>query len=881
MNRQDYIYHITKYFAYLLCEINTQNSFGLFDINSIAEDFYLPILKIVFDCPELENKNVIKYNYPAIDLGCEKSRKSFQVTSTNTSPKIMHTLEKFREHDLHEKYDEVYIFIIKKKQKTYSAKPLEEEILRQSINFNKDIHIMDENDLRSKIKSLNTEKLKVIYDLLKVEFDKNDNFSSCRDELDNILSISDAKIQNEKDSKKYIPSVFAETTEIKDLVRLFAHPLFFYRKIEDKILSLNRKYKGLDEYLSMMDAGSINFEAPNLIEENDPKTIQDTFTYLDQLQKTIVLEKEKVAIYSPWGKEPTPDFDVPAEKEVIKSLLRLKRESVCYSIEQDCDKILEFIKLCKAQIFLVTSMAGQGKTNFVCDLIEKQFKPFEIPSIFIPARELNSYSAPTIFKHITDNKYLSGISNQYTLLETFDAVAKSINRPFIIAIDGINEVKDLDRFNHELDTFLSAVIQYNFVKIIITCRSEFFEQRFSSLLNQPFSDSMYHVSDLKANMSEENLERALKAYLIHFNISVNLGESARIFLKSDLLLLRIFCELNQNKDIGKIDEVYKDQLYEEYLFARIESFDKSLQRKVMPTLMAIAGQMVFNDEYSTLLLKDFDDEQIRIIDQLISEDIILKRDLPIKTLGTVGNEAVAFTYDELRDFIIAYYLITELFKSDFVEFNNFFQKLPKLPAHEGVFKYLYILSKKDNIEKILSLCEETEDFDENYSNILLSMPPEYQTENDIKLVTEIISKNSSKDAVCNICLYLYNHRKESEALNIRLLIEHINKIGDAEFDDLMVSMFSKGYFSALESQKHIDSYVENWCKAIVSDTYDSIDEVFIFWLQVAAKSNYWVILNVVEICSGMAEEGKRQNCFQYIETAKSSKVQSLLFRIMA
>lgn len=875
MKRKIYIENINRYFAYLVTQIQCNTACGLFDINAIAEDFYIPILKYLYDCKALENKNIIKVNFPSIDLGCDISRKSFQITSENGSEKICHTLEKFRDNNLDESYDEVYILIIIKKQINYSSKKLEKEILRQKISFDKDVHIIDYTDLISKINKLKPEKLKGIYEILDREFSKHDTFNICRDELDNFLLISNDKIETEKNTKKYIPSVFTESTKTKDQARFFSHPLFFYRKIEDKLLSIN--YELLNKFLSMMDVEQLSSEIHTYIGESSPSSIIDISLYLISLKELIVTEKEKISDYNPWGKkEPRPDFKVPAGKEAIKTLLKYQMESLCYGIDKKYDDIFELIKLCLSKIFLVTSMAGQGKTNFVCDLIENQFKLFDIPSIFIPARELNSYATSTLlFSHLIKNRYLSTIDNLYELFEFFDQTAKEINKPFIIVIDGINEVKDLDRFNLEICEFLDAISQFDFVKVIITCRSEFFEQRYSDILNQPFSQHIYHVSDLKADMSEGNLERILCSYLNYFNITANLSIRATDFLKDDLLLLRIFCELNQNKKIGNVDEIFKDQLYEEYLIVRIEGFDTTLKKHVLPTFYAIADEMISNDQYTGLVIENFNTDQAKIIEQLVFEDVILRRELPEKTLETAGGEAIGFTYDELRDFIISHYLVNKLSIDDFDKFTEFFSRLPSLQVNEGVFKYLYILSKKENKESILAMCEAVTSFDEHYSTILWSLPPEYQSEDDIIKVTAILSANEEKNAVSNIALFLYQRKDKNEFLNIEILVKHINSLDDSEYDKFFETIFSDRYFNKIDLQKRIDKFIERWLESLRNDENKSHNEYFKFWLQVTAKSSSWLQHEVIVICAQIKERDQRLDCFEYISNATSSKIKSL------
>ncbi|WP_180799851.1 SMEK domain-containing protein, partial [Vibrio parahaemolyticus] len=79
MNQQELLTRINALLGRFAYEVRVSNATGLFDINILAEDFLVPILSVVFDCPDLKNQNHVQMNFPAVDLGCNKSRISIQV----------------------------------------------------------------------------------------------------------------------------------------------------------------------------------------------------------------------------------------------------------------------------------------------------------------------------------------------------------------------------------------------------------------------------------------------------------------------------------------------------------------------------------------------------------------------------------------------------------------------------------------------------------------------------------------------------------------------------------------------------------------------------------------------------------------------------------
>lgn len=220
MNREDNFAKSTSLLARLAHEIKVKNAAGLFDINRIAEDFYVPILSVLYDWPELKNQNVVAYNFPAVDLGCEASKVSIQVTSDASSGKIAETLRLFKEHELKNLFDTVYVLVLTEKQGTYSSKKLKEQIAELPIAFEPDNNIIDYRDLAARLGALDSQKIQAITEILTNEFAKQDASLSFRNELENFLTVAQSKIEFEKKSNKYIPSIFIETSSVKELIIL-------------------------------------------------------------------------------------------------------------------------------------------------------------------------------------------------------------------------------------------------------------------------------------------------------------------------------------------------------------------------------------------------------------------------------------------------------------------------------------------------------------------------------------------------------------------------------------------------------------------------------------------------------------------------------------
>nr|WKN36004.1 SMEK domain-containing protein [Tunicatimonas sp. TK19036] len=169
MNRKKALDRIAELLARFTVEVKTLNKGGLYDINIHAENVLVPIINTVFGV-NVVNANKKEKNAAAIDLIDSKNRICFQVTSTADSEKVKHTLRQFVKYGKENHFDLLFIYIISEKQKSYTGKGFD-DIINGKIDFNKDEHIIDNNDLFEQINSsYSIEKINVLKDLLEKEF---------------------------------------------------------------------------------------------------------------------------------------------------------------------------------------------------------------------------------------------------------------------------------------------------------------------------------------------------------------------------------------------------------------------------------------------------------------------------------------------------------------------------------------------------------------------------------------------------------------------------------------------------------------------------------------------------------------------------------------
>lgn len=872
MIRDDALNSCAKFLGRLAHEIRALNAIGRFDINSVTEDFLVPVLKIVFDCVDLRNLNELRHNFPSVDLGSKTAKMSFQITTDASNEKVVDTLDKFRKHGLEKDFDRVVIVSLTERQSTYGAKSLAAARSALPIAFDPAADVLDLTDLLKQIRGLETIEIERIARYLSEEFKRRDEHLRFRDQLDKFLEFSQRKIEAEKKSKKYIPSIFVETHTTKEEMRFFSNPLFFYRKVQDELSRIN--YSRLNSLLKLAAEPELTLELDAAVMTAAPSTLEELEFWANDAEATINRELTKLRPFS-WDREKSGEKYVPRHEDSIGwSIARIQVEGAANGLYRRLKHSLALVGLMRKKVFLITSMAGQGKTNFVCDLVENQFRAFGLPCVFIPARELNSYPAnQRLFGFISNNRYAASFANMHEYLQLFNDVAAESGKPFVIVIDGINEVTALNEFNDELRDFCAAVAQYDHVKVVITCRSEFFEERYASILNEPFSDTIHRVADLRSKMSERSKTRLIHAYFSHFQIKGRLAGAASAFLKNDLLLLRIFCERYENQPIGFVTDIYKGDLFEDFLFAKIGSFPQELQGKALPTLLNIVGAMLSAGDYSKLSVRDFPTDEREVIGRLVADDIILRQEVSGRSLSELGDLVVSFTYDELRDFIIAYKLVTD---DNAEALQRVLSDLPGRPILEGVFRYVYLLARKEKRRGVLDVCESAPDFVEHFSLNIHLLPPAVQDAEDVARAKAILADLTNARRLSRVANVLLRRLNPDEPLNASVLFDHLNRLETADHQNFVSALFRDDY-SWRSWQERVDRFVRDFCEMASEGGVSKHSAQWLaFVLHVASLASWSEFEDVSTIFRSSRQESSFRGARALVREAKSEALQSLL-----
>lgn len=169
MDRERLLQRAQSLLSSLRREIEVARNMGKGDHFTIAEDVVCPVLSVLYDLSNLDNLNVSEHqNYPAIDLGDDKSGVAFQITSQVTTNKIESTLDTFFSHGLHSRYERLIFLALYDKQTTYPQERINEHV-QAAFDFDLNRDVLGLQDLERKIAEAKTPKLSQVVQILSDE----------------------------------------------------------------------------------------------------------------------------------------------------------------------------------------------------------------------------------------------------------------------------------------------------------------------------------------------------------------------------------------------------------------------------------------------------------------------------------------------------------------------------------------------------------------------------------------------------------------------------------------------------------------------------------------------------------------------------------------
>jgi hypothetical protein len=614
------------------------------------------------------------------------------------------------------------------------------------------------------------------------------------------------QITREKNSKRYIPDVFVEVSHVKDKVRFFAHPVLFINKVVEKLNHLN--FTRLNSLLSKLSLKPIYLSLPEGFKPSE--AISEVENQASLLVR--ILEEARNAAEAYSKLEPAAPLEaIPPEKRYIYKEIWWPLNGASSALTRRIGECLDDLTAIQSQVLFIISRAGQGKTNFVCDFAENVLLKRAIPCLFFAGRELSRVDADRIGSYILRSTL--GVSDG----ESIDEMLKGLEKlsltdqvPVVIIIDGINEHKDLGVFSHQLEQIIESFLQYRGIKFILTCRSEYFEQRFKNLREASFAGKTYFVENLERYTSQMHRDHLLQAYLDFFKLSCPyLSQPASEALENDTLLLRMFCEaygdhLSEREIyLPQLMDIYKDEVFRMYLDKKLEGASQhhadtsrlsvGIAARYKRILTEIIRLMIGREQFSDIPVVDLADEYYAPLAEMIGEDIVFRKDLVEgKSVLDEKSEVVNFTFDEFRDFLIADYLVMVTFKEDIEKFKHIVDRLvaPTSPVAEGLRKFIFLASKRPEGRQIHDVIAESRWYKSVFLEEIFSVQEEHITQDDLREIESRFLESNRNSRWIIVSLVRRYRADVYKVLNIDLLFHILDSLDEPGYELFVKSALS-------------------------------------------------------------------------------------------
>ena len=449
-----------------------------------------------------------------------------------------------------------------------------------------------------------------------------------------------------------------------------------------------------------------------------------------------------------------------------------------YFAVKKIERQIESAQYFTSNICLLTAKAGQGKTNVICDLVDHVLLPHYIPFAYINGYEIDANNVGNSLAQMIYPEQNYSIGELIGYIERFCVQQRKY---FVLIIDGLNENTNPGVFANNLQNLLNILLQKEFIKVILTCRTEYYNLHYPNLLTS--FDRKIINNDIYQRLRDSQENILIGNYCEYFNINASFSSEVKTQLGKNLLLLRIFSEAYENETLGMVTHLQKEQLFSAY-YNKMQSSVVAQFRQdgyeisssdIAFFIKTIVRLMIERDSFMNVkmdeILPVLNSDQRRIIHRFIDSNIIIRKDLNGEVFG---SEVVNFTYDEFRDFLIAHYMIDVIAADSFDRFKELVGKYTaeKHTLREGIMGFLFLYSKDSHKSNIVDYFR-TQSWYEQY---IWDVREDRISETDIVDMRRYLRENMDIAP-----MLVYNGRwNEKHKLSIRILLDMLESFDDAE-----------------------------------------------------------------------------------------------------
>lgn len=588
---------------------------------------------------------------------------------------------------------------------------------------------------------------------------------------------SERVINKNIDSGKYLPATFLEDLAAKEKARAFVAPHKMYPLVYDKVMRLNFDYYN---HIQALNGKKGNFKL-----KVDQWSIIGKIIDIERLRNTIG------GIYAYLDKQ---------------RALIAQNGNEGWLTARKIERLETQLELMNRQVMVVTSDAGQGKTNFVCDMVLNVLKADGIPYVFTNAYEL---SAEQLAKSIAAEYNFIGDYSLEEVVVKAEHYCHQHLQYVIIVIDGLNEHPKQGLFKTNLARVLDAVKEHQHVKVLMTCRKQFYDGNYQ-VIKQVVGDGLTELGlgrrrRMWGNEETTEDECLIERYAAYFESKAPTNSGIRNELLNDLLLMRIFFQGYQQQDLSKTVHIDYVDLYDRYysqlcdqIQGIIEQDGSAANVQGMASRMfeKIIVWMIDNNVFANLpvesVLKSLSSEGRQCFAAFMSSNLLLKQDMPEGVAGVA--DVLNFTYEQIRDYLVTRYLVDVIFPKDKERFTELVERYTAANNNqaEGTIMFLFLYTRIHDKAEVYDELKKQPWHSKALIGYIWDIPDEKITEEEVEAVKDYLRTHA--DNIARVLAYSHWSPVKHEHLNIQVLFDVLEEKKQKERIDYLEKLWpSKTY----------------------------------------------------------------------------------------
>lgn len=573
--------------------------------------------------------------------------------------------------------------------------------------------------------------------------------------MDSVYRNLDFQLKRNITSGKYLEDTYLEVDELKERLRFFVEPDLFFGLTRERVRRLN--FDDLKWKLSEKNDGNFEFDADCLADNVDTNSFELLYEESRRLSSYLDLKYKELH----------------------------NGGNTRYFQSRKINKLKELNDCHFKRVFILTSKAGQGKTNIICDLANNVLLRRKIPAVYLNGYELDENRVEVSFA----NRFFP--TKNYSLddiLQTAKVYCERNKVPFVFVIDGLNENASPRRLKADMESFLSAILQYDFVKVIISCRTEYYDIHFQSI-GQLYGDDTIIEKDIN-NRLNDTWEKLKEVYFRHFSIECpHISEHIINEFCDNLLLFRIFCEVNQGRHLHGISSIAKEPLFDSYCEIMIKRVGDELSLEginsapeiiISEFLKDVIDAMITKGTFSNiplpLLLKNANEQRYRIINRFLDNNVMVRKDLVPENKSPFKNsEVINFTYDEFRDYLVAHYLVDITLTDNENDFRRYVTTYTSSEHQlsEGLTRFLFFYVRRTGNRSAIEVLKQYAWYKLVFKEMIWDLDERYLEDEDIHIVQDYLKDNNVTVSRCLVYWGRWDTQKYNR-LNIRILLNYLS-----------------------------------------------------------------------------------------------------------